>query len=193
MKRMAALIALTCLATMTAHADWSLSNDGSRVSFVSTKAGSVAEVHHFKSISGTIDAAGKVEVTIQLASVDTMIPLRDERMRDMLFEVARFPTASVMASIDPAVIDGLAAGQTTTLTVQAQLSMRGQTLAVPLELVVAKLGNSRVLVSTVQPTVVNASQVDLVAGIEALRDIAGLPSISPAVPVSVVLAFEKKM
>jgi len=39
---------------------------------------------------------------------------------------------------------------------------------------------------------VNASQVGLLAGIEKLRELAGLPSISPAVPVTFSLIFEQE-
>jgi len=38
--------------------------------------------------------------------------------------------------------------------------------------------------------VVNASLFNLADGVEALREIAGLPSISAAVPVSFVLSFD---
>lgn len=189
MKRIAILIALAGLASVSARADWVLDNDGSRLSFISTKADTVAEVHRFDSLSGTIDDAGNVNVTIDLASVDTLIPLRDDRMREMLFETDRFPTATVMAKIDPNAVKMLHGGMSTTMTVNAKLSLHGQMLDLPMDVVVAKLGDSRMLVTTVQPVVVNASQVGLVDGIEALRNVAGLPSISPAVPVNVVLSF----
>lgn len=40
-----------------------------------------------------------------------------------------------------------------------------------------------------QPIIVNANEFDLVAGIDKLREIAGLSSISQAVPVSFVLTL----
>jgi hypothetical protein len=42
-----------------------------------------------------------------------------------------------------------------------------------------------------KPVVVNAPEFKLAEGVEALREIAGLPSISLAVPVSFVLAFDQ--
>jgi hypothetical protein len=39
--------------------------------------------------------------------------------------------------------------------------------------------------------IVNAANLGLADGLEKLREIAGLPSISKAVPVSFVLVFEK--
>jgi polyisoprenoid-binding protein YceI len=193
MIRIIALASVAALVTVPAHADWTLANDESRISFVTTKAGQIAEVHRFHSVDGMIDDAGNVRVTIDLSSVDTLIPIRDERMRDILFEVAQFPEATLTGKVDMAVLDGLADGETTTVGVEGALAMHGETLSLTLEFHVARLSGSRVVASTLQPVVVNASQVALVEGVEELREIAGLPSISPAVPVTAVLTFNSSM
>ncbi len=193
MIRILAVASMAAMLAAPAHADWKLSNDASRVSFVSTKAGLVAEVHKFTSLSGTIDADGNVAVTIDLASVDTLIPIRDERMRDILFQTVQFPEAELTGKVDAAAIEALADGDTTTMSVEASLSMRGQTQPVTFEFLVSKLSDSRVVASSLQPVVITAAQVDLADGVEELREVAGLPSISPAVPVSVVLTFDSSM
>lgn len=190
MSRFIAFVSFAVVLAAPAHASWVLDNDASRVSFVTTKAGAVAEVHKFTSISGSVSDSGQVGVTIELASVDTMIPIRDERMRDILFETSVFPEATLTASVDAAALSGLAAGESRQMSVSAELAMRNQTQAITLDLVVAKLSDSRLMVSSLQPVVITAAQVDLAEGVEELRDIAGLPSISPAVPVSVVLTFD---
>jgi hypothetical protein len=46
-------------------------------------------------------------------------------------------------------------------------------------------------VTTIVPIVVSASQLNLQPGIEALREIAGLPSISYSVPVTFSLTFRR--
>lgn len=190
MSRFIALVSFAVVLTAPAHAAWVLDNDASRVSFVTTKAGAIGEVHKFTALRGSVSDSGNVEVTIELASVDTLIPIRDERMRDILFETSLFPDATLTAQIDGAALDHLAVGDITELSVGAELAMRNQTQAITLELAVAKLSDSRIMVSSMQPVVITAGQVDLVEGVEELREIAGLPSISPAVPVSVVLAFD---
>lgn len=45
------------------------------------------------------------------------------------------------------------------------------------------------MVSSFQPIIINANEFGLVAGVDKLRDIAGLSSISQAVPVSFVLTL----
>jgi hypothetical protein len=47
----------------------------------------------------------------------------------------------------------------------------------------------RLLVSSVRPVIVNAGPLGLDEGVERLREAAGLPSISPAVPVTFQLTF----
>ena len=176
------------LATGPAFAAWTLDNDASQVSFVSVKAGDAGEVHRFTEISGMLDG-GDASVTVQLASVDTLIPLRDERMREMLFETDIFPTAKISAAIDMATIDALDPGQSADVTANLALELREQSVTLPAEMIVARLGDDRLMVSSRKPVIVNAASVDLVDGIEALREVANLPSISKAVPVSFVLTF----
>jgi polyisoprenoid-binding protein YceI len=185
-------LALACVAT-TARAEWVLDNDTSRLSFVSTKAGSVAEVHRFTSLRGGIDHRGNVAVAIFLQSVDTLIPIRDERMRELLFETATFPAANLTAVIDPAVVAALTPGAVKQLTVNAELRIHGQVVPVVIDLVAANVGGDRLLVTSREPVIVNAAQLGLADGIERLRAVAQLPSISPAVPVTFVLQFSERL
>ena len=78
-----------CLA-LPAQADWYLDNESSRLSFISTKAGNLSEVHRFLTLHGRIDAKGAARLRVELESVSTGIPVRDERLRSLLFDVARF-------------------------------------------------------------------------------------------------------
>lgn len=172
-----------------ARADWSLDNAGSTLSFVTIKAQDVAEVHTFHELSGAVGSDGRARVVIQLASVDTMIPIRDERMRDMLFETSLFPTADVTAKLDIAKLTKMAPGTSEVVTTELVLSLHDATLPITTDLRIARLAADRVLITTVKPLIVNAGAVGLADGVEQLREVAGLPSISKAVPVSFVLQF----
>ncbi len=191
MKHLATIILLSaCLAT-AAEAHWVLDSDNSALSFVSTKAINIAEVHKFAELEGEVTPAGEVQLTITLASVDTGIELRDDRMREMLFDTANFSTANVTANIDAEAIESMAPGDTREIMVDATLTLHGESQTLPMALLVAKSGMSRLLVTTLKPVVVNAPEFKLVEGIERLREVAGLPSISTAVPVTFVLSFDK--
>lgn len=185
------LFTVALLAAGPSFASWSLDNDASQVSFVSVKAGDAGEVHRFNEISGALSGDGIASVTIQLVSVDTLIPLRDERMRELLFETNVFPTATLSTDIDMDALNNIEPGANVDMTVTLKLDLRDQKLELPAEMIVARLGDHRLMVSSRKPVIVNAASVDLVEGIEALRAIANLPSISKAVPVSFVLTFEE--
>ena len=190
MKKTIAAVLSTLFWCLPVGAQWNLDNDDSRLSFVSTKAGAAAEVHHFKALEGQVSETGQVTLSIDLDSVDTAIEIRDERMREMLFETGRYPTATLAATVDMAAVNALEAGNSMTVTSEAQLMLHGTTLSLTTDMTVMRLSDTRLVVVSRQPLIVNASQVGLVEGVERLREVAGLPSISPAVPVSYILAFD---
>jgi len=190
MKHIAYSIMLAALFSAPAQAEWTLNGEQSTLSFVSTKAINVAEAHKFAELSGGVDASGQVSIAINLASVDTSIELRDERMREMLFETEQFGSATIGAKVDAAALAGLAAGQSLDVTVEGVLTLHGETRPLMMEIVVARSGDAQLLVMSRKPVIVNAPEFKLGEGVEALREIAGLPSISLAVPVSFVLAFD---
>jgi polyisoprenoid-binding protein YceI len=170
-------------------AAWTLDNNASQVSFVSVKAGDIAESHRFTQASGDLSADGTASVTIQLASVDTLIPIRDERMREMLFYTNTFPTATITTKLDMAEVNDLGVGASKATVMELMLDLHGKQVPLTAEVSVGRLGKSTLFVASRKPVILNAASVDLVDGIEALREVAGLPSISNAVPVSFVLTF----
>ena len=187
MKKIFLLLALTS----PAHADWALNSERSALSFVSTKAINVAEVHSISDLSGGIAADGKADIMIGLASVDTGIEIRNDRMRDMLFETEQYGMASVSAKVDTEILGKLGPGDSRQIIVEAVLSLHGVSRPLQIEFIVARSGESRLIATSARPVVVNATDFGLGAGVEALREIAGLPSISLAVPVSFVLTFDE--
>ncbi len=173
-----------------AQAHWSLDNDASSLSFVTVKAEHVAEAHTFDSLSGTIGDAGGVEISIELASVNTMIQIRNERMQEMLFETNLFPDGIITGSIDLDALTDMDAGSSVARQIDFELSLHGQSVALAADVQVTRTGEG-VIVSTLKPLVVMADSFALTAGVEMLREVAGLPSISRAVPVSFTVVFEE--
>ena len=174
----------------SAHADWNLNNDASLLSFISIKKEQVAEIHKFTHLSGSVDNQGNVAILIQLASVDTAVPIRDERMRDMLFQTNVFPQATVTAKVDVGQFAKLTPGQIEKQEIDLTLSLHGQDKALKALVVVVKLEGGRLMVNTMHPIIVNAGDFALAKGVEELRKIADLPAISRAVPVSLSLVFD---
>ena len=170
---------------------WTLDSSASELRFVTTKNTNVAEVQQFKRLSGEVGANGAVKLVIDLASVETQVPIRNERMQTMLFEIARFPTAQFDTTIDMSLTTALEPGASIDLEVAGKLSLHGQMQDANASLRVVKLRGDRLLVTTRAPILVNAAKFELGAGIEKLREIMGLPNIVGTVPVNFALVFRK--
>ncbi len=169
---------------------WSLNNDRSTMRFVTIKAEHTAEIHYFERLRGFIDEDGAVEIRVELASVNTLVPIRDERMREMLFRTGVFPDATITGRVDIDAIAAWPAGDSALMEMRFDLEINGERRAYLADLLVVRLGDG-VLVSTARPVIVDAGSHGLVAGVEALREVVGLPGISRAVPVTLVMVFER--
>ena len=123
----------------SADAHWSLDNASSTLSFVTVKAEHIAEVHTFDVLSGSIDDAGEVKISIELASVNTMIQIRDERMQAMLFETNLFPDASITGKVDLEAITAMNPGASEVMEVEMTLSLHGASIALTAQLMVPRL------------------------------------------------------
>ena len=125
-------------ATASARA-YQVDNAQSSVQFVTTKAGQpgvggISEVQSFKRYSGGMTAAGQVTFDIDLASVDTGVGIRDERLRTMLFMVQATPQARFTAQLDPAVARALPAAAFSDVDIKGTLALVGQTRPVEAKL-----------------------------------------------------------
>ena len=176
--------------TSSASAHWELDNNSSTLSFVTVKADHVAEVHTFDQLSGDINDDGSIQITIELASVNTLIDIRNERMQNMLFETNLFPQATISGVIDLDAVAEMDAGVSQAISVDFDLAIHGESSSYTADVLVTRT-ESGVLASTVKPIIVMADTHGLVSGVEALREVAGLPSISRAVPVSFNVVFEQ--
>ncbi|WP_016957507.1 YceI family protein [Catenovulum agarivorans] len=173
----------------SAFAGWKLDEQASKLNFLSTKKAQIVEQHSFKNISGTVADSGQVVLTIELASVETNIPIRNERMQKFLFETDKFAHATINAKVDSSVLTALAVGELKTLELAAELDLHGnkQNLTVPV--VVIKGNKGQLFVNSVGSVVINAADFALIEGVNKLQELAGLPSITYSVPVSFNLTF----
>ncbi|VVQ27213.1 YceI family protein [Pseudomonas fluorescens] len=174
---------------LPAQANWYLDGESSRLSFVSTKNANVSEVQRFLVLHGKVDPNGRAEVEVELDSINSGIPLRDERMRKELFQIGQFPEATITTQIDLRPINDLAPGAQLELRLPLTVNLHGKQHEYPAELLATRLDDRRFQVVTLEPLVINAEDFDLLPGLESLRKLAGLSAISLSVPVGAVLIF----
>lgn len=187
----AALLGSGLMFSQGAVADWALNNEASVLNFVSVKKNTIGETHRFNQLAGTISQDGAFKATIKLASVNTNIPIRDERMKTMLFDLANFPQADITGNTVNA-FKTPAAGEAKIEAVKLQLAINGKNIPLEARLRVVGLGKQGLLVSTIEPLLLDAAALGYTEGVDKLREVAQLPSISTVVPVTFSLVFDHK-
>ncbi len=170
---------------------WTVDSQASHLSYVTVKADEIAEINEFTSLSGSVTAEGAATIEIELASVSTGIDIRNERMREVFFNVVENPTATVTAQVDPAAFSTLAVGASVNYPLEATLSLAGVERAIATELSVTRTAENRVLAVSTDPVIINTDSYGLSDGLAQLQELAGLPSITPVTPVTFAIAFEQ--
>ncbi|RME35158.1 MAG: YceI family protein [Gammaproteobacteria bacterium] len=177
------------LAALQVHAAWVLDPAASSLSFVSTKKVHVMEAdNRFTQLEGAVDDDGKGYLIISLDSVRTGIEIRDQRLREFLFETGRWPQAEFHLQVDPALVESLEIGTARQIEVTGTLDLHGHRQEVKAMLAVTRLRDG-FEVDAIRPVLVKAGDFGLIQGINKLRELAGLDAISTTVPVDLHLVF----
>ena len=104
---------------------------------------------------------------------------------------AAAPTAVLSGSVELDDFEGLAVGDTALTDFEGVLSFAGVEVDVEAEMLVARLGEDKVLVTTADFIVLSTDDLGIDAGIDTLKELASLDSITRAVPVTVRMVFQK--
>lgn len=169
---------------------YNLDASKSSLHYVTTKQTHAVETNHFDTLSGSISQEGVATLTIDLNSVETNIDIRNERMRDIVFETDVFSSlGTVTLPVDLDGLNTMEIGTSDTQTITADMNLHGVDAVVTTDVVITKLSASNLLVQSVTPMLIEADTFNLIPGIEALREIANLEVISYTVPVNFTLFF----
>ena len=179
-----AIVAALLLSPL-ASADWGVVA-GSTVNYVSIKNSTIAENNVFTGVTGSITDDGNIAIQIDLASVETRVDIRNQRMRELFFDVANHPVALITAQLTVPEMAQLDAGAPLERSLPLTLSLHGSEATIEAKLRAIAVG-SELFVTTLEPILVSVSDYGLAAGVTALREIAGLNAIASTVPVSVNL------
>jgi len=173
----------------TSHpGQWVLNNKASTLNFITSKNASKTEVQTFKKLRGHI-ADTKVSMTVDLNSVDTGIEIRDERIRELFFDIVHFPTAEISITLNKSDLKFIKQGQAKILKLDADIELQGEVQTIPVELQIVALDKNQLLVFSRLPVIVDLKNFNLLKGVNALREIAKLQSINTTIPVTFSLLF----
>jgi polyisoprenoid-binding protein YceI len=187
--RLISCAALLLMAQATL-ADWRLTS-ASKVGYVSIKNNAIAEHNVFSGVTGSLSKKGQLKINIDLSTVETQVDIRNQRMRELFFEVTQYPQAVVTAELDVQELAQVDSGAPLEIVKPFTLSLHGVEVTAEAHLRVVAVGG-RAWVSTVRPILISAADFGLEGGVAALQKIAGLEAIAAVVPVSVDLKFVKK-
>ena len=186
----AASLMMTASVFAGGHAKWSAVEDQSRIAFGSIKKDTVGEVHHFEGVTGTVGEDGKLTLAVDLGSVETNIDIRNERMLEHVFQGGK-AKAMVSGEIDLDEVKDLKPGDTSIIDFEGVLAFAGINVDVEAEMLVARLAENRVLVSTADFIMVSTEDFGIDPGVNKLMELAKLPGITRVTPVAVRVVFEK--
>ena len=170
-------------------AEWQLNQERSAINYLSSKQATaetslIFESNLFREFSGSIDGS-QIELVIELNSLDTKIPIRDERIAEHVFLSKQYPQAIVSATLDD--IEELAYARK---QIEATLTLRGQTRSLQAELIVERSNPRTLQIQTVTPVLIDANAYGMLEGFAKLKELAGLMQIPMTIPVSLHLVFE---
>lgn len=188
------VFAFTMLAGLPAHAGshmkWVSEPGSSHLAFGSVKKNKVGEVHYFKTLTGMVKENGDFEISVDLASIDTNIEIRDTRIKRHVFGGDN-AAASITGKIDMSALNALKPGEMKVIDVEANLNLAGHKSEVETEVLVVRLAENRVLVSSNDFMMLSTSDLGINAGIDMLKKLAKLNSITRVTPVSIRMVFKK--
>jgi polyisoprenoid-binding protein YceI len=151
----------------------------------------VVEPAVFEGVTGSISNSGKVEINIDLSSVNTNISIRDQRLKALFFKVVKFPQASVKATIDMKKIKSIRHYKR--MEIPAILEFYGISKEIKLEVLIAKVYKNKLLITSMKPIIINAKDYGIPAkNLMVLSKTVGGLSLSDKVAVNFVLSFAHK-
>ena len=171
---------------------WSLIAENSQISQFAVKAEDVGEVFTIGLQSGSVSDTGKVTIKFAPNEIETGIPIRNSRMGKYLFETEKWPIATVTAQLETTVIEKIANGTRQILPVEITVDLHGVSATYESFFIASSTHEGQVIINSATPISVHAADFGLSAGLDKLKELAGLSSITPVIAVSFNLVFESK-
>lgn len=177
------------LLSLTAQADWQLDNTQSSLNFISVKNVNAAEVFHVTQLQGSLNNNGELEIKLDLDSIKTQVDIRDDRLKEYLFDTKKFKVATLSAQLPAETLDTIKQGGVLNTSITGMLDFHGLQKAITANVTLLSDGET-ILASTQQPIIIQAADFGLDTGIEKLRELAKLSNIGHSVPVSFNLVLK---
>lgn len=189
------ILSAVLLSSSWAQAAQWVSNDNA-ITFLTTKVNqenaSITEQSSFQNSQARLDESGNFILEIDLNSVQTNVEIRDERLRDWVFQTDKFAQAKVSATLEMKALEQLAVGEVLKLQQPLVLDVHGEQVDLQADLAIQKVADDKLMVSTLSPVIVDTSAVNMKDGVAELVKVMALSSIVQQVPVSFNAQFVRQ-
>ncbi|EHY1015552.1 TPA: YceI family protein [Vibrio vulnificus] len=167
--------------------NYTLDSKLSSVSFATIKNQFVVEPATIDTLTGTLNSDGEFNVSVDLNSIETGIPIRNTRLNEIFFESAKHAPVRVAGKVDWTTL-----GQGShKLTVPADVVLFGKTKSVEFPVVILNTSDT-VMVSSSAPVIIGASDFGIpTENLTNLAATVGGIKISDRVPLTLNLTFKK--
>ncbi|MRI34711.1 hypothetical protein EOPP23_17145 [Endozoicomonas sp. OPT23] len=191
MKAVRWLLLLSTFTVLNVQAAWILDNERSKFYFTFTKNTHLATTATFEQLKGSISDKGTAMLYIDLASLESGIVKRDNRLRELFFRVADFPMAEVSVRLSKRIEKKIITGETVLIKSSAKVKLNGKQVRMRPELSVYQHENGDIEVSSIQPVLLNATTFDYDDQVQAMVDLAGVNNISKTVMINFRLYYQQ--
>jgi len=124
--------------------------------------------------------------------MDTLIPIRNERIWQYVLQAEQFASITVSAPLQQDALAKLAIRDSMLLELPLAVTIAKETVTLNAKLRVTKLSANTLQAVTASPLMLNTNSFKLTAGVAKLQELAGLKSIEPLVPVSFNVRFNQQ-
>ena len=169
--------------------DWTLDPRQSHIWMQTNKLDNVIERDAFTGLEGGVSRDGRATVKIDLGTLETGVDLRNVRMRFVLFETFKYPTAEITAQLDKSKLQGLSDRKPIRYPLVLNVNLHGIVRPIETAVWVTRTSATTVSVTTTDPIVVAAETFDFAKGIGKLSDAMGGIKIVPSAAVTFELVF----
>ena len=182
------------LIPMAVQAAWIINPSNSIIQFDSTKVlktgKKITESNTLSSVKGNIDQQGRFDIDIDLDSLETNIPIRNERVKKYLFHTERQRYAKIRGELSSKNLRLLNSFDVESTTTQSfTLNINGVQLPITGEFVFNHMGDKTSIRSS-KPIILSIQDLHAESGLYKLIRLAGLDTISFEVPVKVNLDIQ---
>lgn len=171
-------------------AAWRLVAEESSITYDASLNGQSAAAETIKTLSGTVRDNGAVEIHIDAQSAQSLVDVGNPKLVEYSFNLAQ-PTAVLRTQVDPAVVEGLAPGDSKTIPVAGLLVLSGVPMDVNTRLTVTRITPTRVRVTSNDRAVIDMDQLGASTGLTTLIQLAGLSGVKRTTNVAMHMVFDK--